>query len=102
LSLPLPAGIACELFMELWGKHRLCAPWCERISVEFYSFLFGLALLAFGGCSPQNLAAAKGKRGRLLFAACLSLDKALFSAPAVTLRLFSRKIAFSPSPRIGP
>ena len=25
-------------------------------------FLLGLALLAFGGCSPQNLAAAKGEQ----------------------------------------
>jgi len=28
----------------------------------FYSFLFGLVLLASGGCSPQNLAAAKGEQ----------------------------------------
>jgi len=29
-------------------------------------FLFGLALLAFGGCSPQNLAAAKGEQDKYI------------------------------------
>jgi len=29
---------------------------------RFDCFLFGLVLLAFGGCSPQNLAAAKGEQ----------------------------------------
>jgi len=31
-------------------KYRLCVPWRKQIAWGFYSFLFCLALLAFGGC----------------------------------------------------
>jgi len=34
----------------------------RAVGEGFDCFLFGLALLAFGGCSPQNLAAAKGEQ----------------------------------------
>ena len=34
----------------------------RAVGEGFDCFLFGLVLLAFGGCSPQNLAAAKGEQ----------------------------------------
>jgi len=63
-----------------------------RSMVGFYSFLFGLALLAFGGCSPQNLAAAKGEQGIPVHRI---LTMFLFSESAAPLKFSGRKIAFS-------